>query len=132
MAARIYPRRHLALCVYDFLVHDFGCRCPDIIYPANPCHLVGNFQCLGNALSLGHLPDDDVQPLLRLLVNIGKIAVQAAAEQQAGIAGLAVFPNVPQVPLAPYADRLFFFSGYSQTGKVVVANQLIPQAVALA
>lgn len=117
MAARIYPRRHLALCVYDFLVHDFGCRCPDIIYPANPCHLVGNFQCLGNALSLGHLPDDDVQPLLRLLVNIGKIAVQAAAEQQAGIAGLAVFPDVPQVSLTPYATGCSFSEGAVRQGK---------------
>ena len=34
------------------------------------------------------------------------------------------------MPLPPYTDRLFFFSGYSQTGKIVVANQFIPKAVA--
>ena len=102
MTARNTPRRHCTLCVYDFRVHQFHRAGPDIIHLAAPCHLVGSFQRLGDTLSLGHLPDDSVQPLLRLLTNIGKVAVQPAAEQQAGIAGLAVFSDVPQVSLTPY------------------------------
>lgn len=58
MTARSFLRRHFALCVYDFSVHDFGCRCPDIVHPTNPRHLVGSFQRLGDTLGLGHLLDD--------------------------------------------------------------------------
>ena len=117
MTARNTPRRHCTLCVYDFRVHQFHRAGPDIIHLAGPCHLVGSFQRLGDTLSLGHLPDDSVQPLLRLLINIGNVAVQPAAEQQAGIAGLAVFPDVPQVSLTPYATGCSFSEGAVRQGK---------------
>lgn len=82
MTAGNIPRRHYALCVYDFLVYNFHRTCLDIIHLADPRHLVGSFQRLGNALGVGHLLNDDVQPLLRLVVNIGKVAVQVSAQQQ--------------------------------------------------
>ena len=55
------------------------------------------------------LPDDGIQPLPGLLVNICQAAVQLAAQLQAGAKGLAVRPDVPQVPLTPQANRPFFF-----------------------
>ena len=112
MAARNTPRRHCTLCIYDFLVHHLHHACPDIIHLANPCHLVGSFQRLGNALDSGYLLNGSVQHFLRLLVNIGKVAVQPAAEQQTGVAGLAVFFDVSQMPLSPQADGLFFLCWY--------------------
>ena len=63
---------------------------------------------------------------LCLLVNVCKVAVQLAAQQQGVIQGWTVFFEILLVPLTPHADRLFFFSGYSQTGEIVVANEFIP------
>jgi len=60
MAARTYPRRHCALCVYEFLIHNLHCACPDIVHLTNPHHLVGNFQRLGDTLGLGHLFNDGI------------------------------------------------------------------------
>lgn len=60
MAARTYPRRHCALCVYEFLIHNLHCVCPDIVHLTNPHHLVGNFQRLGDTLGLGHLFNDGI------------------------------------------------------------------------
>ncbi len=55
MTARKVPRRHCALCVYDFLVHDFHRACSDIVHLADPCHLVTCLELFRNALALGHL-----------------------------------------------------------------------------
>ena len=97
----------LALRINDFCVYNLCRRKTNIVHPSHPSHLVGGFQRLGNTLRLGHLLSNSVQPFLCLLVNIGKVAVKTATEQQAGIAGLAIFFDVPQVPLAPQADGLF-------------------------
>ena len=80
MAAR-NPCRHFNhfLRIYDFLVHNFHSTCLDIIHFANPYHLIDSFQFLSNTLGMDHLLDDSVQPLLRLLVNISKVAIQLAA-----------------------------------------------------
>ncbi len=70
--------------------------------------------------------DNGAKQFLRPLVNIGKVAVQFAAQQQGVIQGWTVFFEILLVPLTSHADRLFFFSGYSQTGEIVVANEFIP------
>ena len=59
-----------------------------------PGHRISGFQRLGDTLGLRHRPDDGIQPLL---VNICQVAVQLAAQLQAGAKGLAVLPDVPQV-----------------------------------
>ena len=129
-----FPRnapQYFTSCVDDFCVYNLGCRRPNIVHLPHPHHRIIGFQYLGNALGLGNLPNNGIQPFLGLLVNIGKIAVQLAAQLQAGVEGLAVLPDVPQVPLTPQTNGLFFFLWQGQSGDVIVSLPLIPQTVAL-
>ena len=57
-------------------------------------------------MSLGHLLHQPGEHRFGLLVNICQVAVQFAAQLQAGVEGLAVFLNLLQVPLSPQTDGL--------------------------
>jgi hypothetical protein len=47
-----------------------------------------------------HLFDKRVKQFLRLLVDVGQIAVQLAVQEKRRINRLLVFPQIPLVPLA--------------------------------
>ena len=75
-------KKYHTLCVYDFLVYNFHRTGSNIVHLTDPCHLVGGFHCFSDLLRLGHLLDDSVHQLLRLLVNAGEIGIQFPAQQQ--------------------------------------------------
>ena len=76
------PYCHFALCVYEHLVYNFHRTGSNIVHLTDPCHLVGGFQRFGDFLRLGHLLDDSVHQILRLLVNTSEIGIQLPAQQQ--------------------------------------------------
>ena len=121
-------RAHLIwkLNIYQIRKNDFLHLGFTAIHQPHPFHWIRCFQHLSDSLGLCHLLDDGINLFLGLLVNIGEVAVQLAAQQQGVIQNWAVFFEILLVPLTPHADRLFFFSGYSQTGEIVVANEFIP------
>ena len=98
----------LALFVNQCWINDFFNSIPNAIHLFYPFHLIFSIELLRDTLLLCHLFYKLRKHFFCLLVNIGKVAVQTATEQQAGIAGLAIFFDVPQMPLTPQADRLFF------------------------
>lgn len=102
-------RRHYALYVYDILVHNFHCVCPNVVHPTDPSHLIDCFQRLSNTLSFHHLLDDGAHHFLCLLVNVGKVAVQLATQQQSVIKGSAVFFEIPLVSLPPMYPQTAVF-----------------------
>ena len=67
------------------------------VHPTNPLHLIGGFKMLGYALTLCHLFYEMFEHFLCLLVDIGKIAVQLAAELQIGEQRSSVFSQIIQV-----------------------------------
>lgn len=50
-----------------------------------------------------------VKQLLCLFLNISKVRLQLAAYQQIGVKYLFMLPNIPHMPMSPYADMPFFF-----------------------
>ena len=114
MAAKNHLCRHFAfdLRIYDFSVYNLYCACPNIVHPDDPRHLVGCFELFRYALVLGHLLNQPGEHGFGLLVNVSQVAAQLAAQQQTGVAGLAVFLDVPQVSPTPQTDGLFFLCWY--------------------
>lgn len=98
----------MSLCVYDFLVHNLSCRCSDIVHPADPRHLVICLELFRHALALGHLLNRPGELHFGLLVNVRQAAARLAVQQQTVVAGLAVLPDIPQMPLTPQTDGLSF------------------------
>ena len=76
------PYCHFALYVYELLIYSFHRTDSNIVHLTDPCHLVGGFHCFSDLLRLGHLLDDSVHQLLRLLVNAGELGTQFPAQQQ--------------------------------------------------
>jgi hypothetical protein len=52
---------------------DLFRACPDAVHTANPLHLILYFQFLCNIFLLTKLPDDVIQPLLGLFVQVGQV-----------------------------------------------------------
>jgi hypothetical protein len=58
----------------DHLMQDDLFRAgPDAVHTANPLHLILFFQFFCNTLLLTKLPDDVIQPLLGLFVQVGQV-----------------------------------------------------------
>ena len=111
------------------MIDDFCCRCPYCIHSLYPKHLIFGFECFGNAIFLSELLYQSKEHILRLIVQLSKVAVEFPVEEQPGIERLAVLPDIPQMPLSPYANRLLFFLRHRQAGNVIIALQLIPKTV---
>lgn len=109
MTAGNISHRHCTLCVYDFLVYDLHRTHSNVVHPADPHHLVACFELFRYTLPLSHLLHQPGEHGFGLLVNVSQVAAQLAAQLQTGVEGLAVLFDVPQVPLTPQADGLFFF-----------------------
>ena len=77
----------------------------------NPLHLVLRFHRLGHALLFGKLTDEQIEHLLRVTVDLGEICVQFPAEKEFVVHVTLMFFQECRVPLSPYADLYFFFSG---------------------
>lgn len=93
-------------------IDGFRNRQPEGVHSLHPLHLIVGFQRFGNALTLCPLLHKTVKQLLRLFLNIGKVGMQPAACQKAGIKRLFMLTDIPQMPLPPYADVPFFFFGW--------------------
>jgi hypothetical protein len=63
------------LCVNDLAVHDLHGTRMDVVHPPDPLHRVSCFELFRNTLCLLHLFDERVEQFLRLLVDVGRIAV---------------------------------------------------------
>ena len=87
-----YP---LFLYKNNFTDYDLNSSISYAVHSADPSHLVGGFQLLRYALRRSHLTYQLFEYSLSLLVNVRKIAVQLAAQQQTGIDCFAVCPDVP-------------------------------------
>ena len=55
---------------------------PDVVHPSNPQHLVHRLNLLVNALVALHLPDDDFQSGLCLIIQISQILIQLTGQEQ--------------------------------------------------
>ena len=91
------------------MIYNLHCPIPDIVHPPYPQHLILSFELLGHALTLRHLLCQQEHLLCGLLVDVGKIGIQPAGGQQLRVQGFSLRLDVPQVPLSPNADGLFFF-----------------------
>ena len=58
----------------------------------------------------------------------GKVGVQPAACEQGYVGGSAVLFQTPQVPLPPYAYRLFFFVWHGKAGEKIIPLLFISAA----
>lgn len=116
MTARNLPRRHSGLCIYDFFAHNLHRACPDVVHPADPCHLIIYLEMFRHALLRGHLLHHPGEHRFGLLVNVSQVAVQLAAQLQASVEGLVMFFDIPQMLLPPQADGLFSSAGRVRQG----------------
>ena len=80
--------------------------------------------------SLSQLPHQPVKHFCGLLVDLRKVTVQPAAEQQRGIQHRAIFFDVPQMLSASHSDGLGISFILGQTRDVIIALQFIPKTVA--
>lgn len=70
------------LCVNQFALDGFLGAVGDVVHGLDPLPLRLAFQILGYALGLHHLADDAPVAVLGLLVEVGKVGVQLACQNQ--------------------------------------------------
>ena len=70
------------------------------------------FSCSVYALCLFHVLYEPFKAFLCLPINVSKVSVDFAACKEIGVCNLTVLLQIVQMPLSPYAYRLFFFGGY--------------------
>jgi hypothetical protein len=68
------------LFVYQIIQDDLLSGIADIIHPLRPAHLVCGFERFGDSLALRHLFYQLRKHSFRLLVNVGKMVIQLAAQ----------------------------------------------------
>ena len=78
-----------------------------------------------------HLCYKQVELIANLSINVSKIAVQLAAENQIGVNDWTMLCEVLLVPSAPDTDGVYFFLRDDQTRQIIISMQLIPKAVAV-
>ena len=89
---------HLSF-IYKLGQNDFLRTAADAVHPANPFHLVSNFQGFCHAILLCHIRDDDFHSLIAGLVNLGKMSVQRPACEEICIEdGMILFQIVAAQP----------------------------------
>lgn len=115
----------------QFFEDDFLCTVADVVHGSDPCQLILRLQALVDAFFLCQLRYKQVEPVSSLSINVSKIAVQLAAENQIGVNDWTVFCEVLLVPSAPDTDGVYFFLRDDQTRQIIISMQLIPKAVAV-
>ena len=113
------------------MINDLHCPVPDVVHSLHPQHLILRFELFSYALSLGHLLCQQEHLLRYLFVDVGKVGIQLAADQQFRVQGFALLLDMPQVALPPNPDGPFFLSRYCQAWDVIVALKLIPKTIVL-
>ena len=66
----------------QFAIYNLHSPISDVIHPSDPLHLVVCLELLRDAFRLGYLLYQPREHLLRLTVDVGKIAVQSATGEQ--------------------------------------------------
>ena len=98
------------------MVYDFRCPVTDVVHALYPLHLIPCFKLFGDALLHGHLLCQLEHLLLRLFIDVGKVGIQPAANQQLRIQGLALLLDISQVPLPPNTNGLCSLPGTVKQG----------------
>lgn len=94
---------------------DFLSTIADTVHRFDPCHLMLCFQLLVDALFLSHLLRQQSELLICLDINVSKVAVQLAIENQIGIKHWTVLLDVIQVLPTTDTDSAFFGVWQNQT-----------------
>ena len=87
------------LCVDQIIIDNLRCRFPYCVHPLYPFHLVGCFERLRDTFLFGKFLYQPKEHILRLIIQIGKVAVELPVEEQPGIECLTVFTDISQMPL---------------------------------
>ena len=90
------------------MLDDFLGSAADGVHGLHPQHLVGRFQGFVHALGFRHLLNDETASFRCLLVQIGKVGVQLAGENEFVVKTGTVHPQVGLMQPAPMPDRAFF------------------------
>ena len=64
------------------MVYDFGCTGLDGIHFLNPRHLIPRLELFSHASLFGNLTDEQIEHLLRVAVDLGKICLQFTANKE--------------------------------------------------
>ena len=70
------------LCVDQLMVYDCHCPIPDVVHALYPQHLILCFELFSDALTLCNLLCQQEHLLRRLFVDVSKVGIQPAADQQ--------------------------------------------------
>ena len=68
------PLRSHGLAINQFAVHNFLRSVANAVRSLDPFHLICGLKLLGNALALRHLPDQQLQHGIGLLVELSQVA----------------------------------------------------------
>lgn len=107
---------------------DFLGPAANAVHGSNPGKLVTGFQFLGNALRCLDLRDDTPQPVIDLLVQIGKIRPEFSRQKLFVVLAGALFLQKRLVHPTPPPNGAAFLKQL-QIGDVVVFHQRVADAV---
>ena len=100
------PAAVCLLCVDQIIIDDLHCRFPYCVHPLYPKHRIVRCETFRDIFLFGKFIYQPKEHILRLLVQIGKVAVQFTIEEQPGIERLTVFPDIPQLPCLVYQIKV--------------------------
>ena len=82
------------LYIDQIIIHDFYHRFPYCVHSLYPKHLIVCFERFRDAFLLGEFFYQSKEHILCLLVQIGKVAIELSAEQQAIIQLFTVLMDI--------------------------------------
>ena len=105
--------------------------CTAGIHSADPFELVTGLQILGHALGLCELIGDALDHRQRVVVDLDEVVVQSAGQKQLCENAFAVLLQKPLAHAPEAADIALGLLGHGETGVVVVADEIVGEAVGL-
>ena len=84
-----------------------------------------------NAPCLCQMRYKQIEPYSCLGINVSKVAVELATENEVVVEHRTVFYEISQVLSAPNTDGVDFFFQNDQTRQIIISMQFIPKSVAV-
>lgn len=101
------------------------------VHRADPFELIAGLEVFGHALCLGELIGDALDHRQRVVVDLDEVVVQGAGQKQLGENALAVLLQKPLAHSPEAADIALGLLGHGKAGVVVVADEIVGEAVGL-
>ena len=101
------------------------------VHGADPFKLVAGLEVFGHALGAGELSGDELDLLLRLAVNVHEVLCQGAFHQHHSEGVRLMLLEEPLEHASVAADVAFGLLGHGEAGVIVVADEIVGEAVRL-